>query len=207
MAKAMKGLKPSMGVNRIYPGGRSTVGWRRGRKLTAVSQIDEGMVLIGVSHDFKAENLYKVVRLRGGEIPHRSPVPPAADIRYASAAIVRYVNPDLTIAGPEQMSITDCDFTDAWMRSREWFVAEPDSISQWRDDCPACGAVGRLAASTVTMAAIGEAVVCGTALEPEGFEIPNLPASLKDASTENEKVMCLACKREFDLDDLKLANA
>ena len=197
MAKAMKGLKPSMGVNRIYPGGRSTVGWRRGRKLTAVSQIKESMTLIGVSHQFRAENLVKVVSLRGRTPLLKKTVPETADIRY--------VNPNLTIAGPEQMSITDCDFTDAWMRSREWIVAAPDALSQWRDDCPSCGAIGRLAVSTVTMVATGETVVCGTALEPDGFEIPNLPASLKDASTEKEKAMCLACKREFDLDDLKLA--
>lgn len=47
--------------NRIYEGGRSTAGWTRGELITDPGQVQPGHVLIMVCHQFKAENLIRVV--------------------------------------------------------------------------------------------------------------------------------------------------
>jgi hypothetical protein len=49
-----------MKPNRIYKAGRPTTGFRRGEKIAAPSEVQIGDDLIGVSHQFSAENLYRV---------------------------------------------------------------------------------------------------------------------------------------------------
>lgn len=46
---------------RTYDKGRSTEGWEKGAPVRDAFHIKPGTVIIGVSHQFKAENLYKVV--------------------------------------------------------------------------------------------------------------------------------------------------
>lgn len=48
---------------RIYEQGRSTEGWERGELVKEVSQVNVNDVLIGVSHQFEAENLYRVAEV------------------------------------------------------------------------------------------------------------------------------------------------
>ena len=46
---------------RVYENGRSTIGWRKGNRIKSIKQVKIGDVLIGVSHQFKAENMYLVI--------------------------------------------------------------------------------------------------------------------------------------------------
>jgi hypothetical protein len=66
---------------RVYKEGRSTEGWRRGKKITAVTQFKEGLPIICVSHQFKCENLAVVTN----RYPHGRDVPDR--IVYAAWAI------------------------------------------------------------------------------------------------------------------------
>jgi hypothetical protein len=49
-----------MKQNRIYKAGRLTTGFHRGEKITDPTEVLIGDKLIGVSHQFQAENLYQV---------------------------------------------------------------------------------------------------------------------------------------------------
>ncbi len=54
-----------MSTNRIYTAGRPTTGFRRGKKIIDTAEVQVGDTLIGVSHQFKAENLYRVTGHKG----------------------------------------------------------------------------------------------------------------------------------------------
>ena len=45
-----------------FRAGRPTVGWTRGKQITASDQVKPGDVLIAVSYQFQAVNLVRVVR-------------------------------------------------------------------------------------------------------------------------------------------------
>jgi len=69
---------------RIYAKGRPTTGWRKDERITSPQQVKPGDVLIGVNHQFEAENLYVVIA---------SPYPPSP--HAAEGCYVRYAQPDL----------------------------------------------------------------------------------------------------------------
>ena len=48
---------------RVYSKGRSTTGWEKAEKITALSQLAVGDIIISVSHQFKAENLKRVTKI------------------------------------------------------------------------------------------------------------------------------------------------
>lgn len=52
-------------MSRIYKAGRPTTGLRRGEKITDPAEVQVGDKLIAVSHQFKAENLYRVTEHKG----------------------------------------------------------------------------------------------------------------------------------------------
>jgi hypothetical protein len=96
---------------RTYKKGRPTTGWYKVERITSPEQVKPGDVLIGVNHQFKAENLYLVI-----SSPH--PQSPQHDQGF----YVRYVQPDLTP--------TPTDFQPLWiwgfqLEEDEWFQAMP----------------------------------------------------------------------------------
>lgn len=101
-------------MTRTYARGRPTTGWREGKSITSPEQVKPGDVLIGVSHQFKAENLYVVVP---------SPYPPAP--HDDQGFHVGYAQPDLTPEYP--------DFQPQWVwefmlaRPYEWYGAERET--------------------------------------------------------------------------------
>jgi len=70
---------------RSYENGRPTTGWHKGERITSPKQVKPGDVLIGVSHQFKAENLYLVIPSPHPESPH-----------HDQGFYVQYIKPDLT---------------------------------------------------------------------------------------------------------------
>jgi hypothetical protein len=68
---------------RIYEAGRPTTGWRRGEQITDYTQVKPGDVLIAVSHQFKAENLVRVVK-------RELPFPPGFDYEYVDCKTLRH---------------------------------------------------------------------------------------------------------------------
>ena len=88
-----KSRKEDLGDNRIYERGRSTLGWTRGQPITRLNQLKPGDLLIAVSHQFRAENLIRVVA---------SPTP-IPDMFYCE-----YVTPDtLRRSDHEEMAVRD----------------------------------------------------------------------------------------------------
>jgi hypothetical protein len=63
--------------SRTYEGGRMTRGWERGEQVTSLTELKPGDVLISVCHQFKAENLIRIV-----EPPHGGPHIDAKEIVY-----------------------------------------------------------------------------------------------------------------------------
>lgn len=53
-----------LGRGRIYQGGRSTEGWKRGPRVESLSQMPDGTLVWSVSHSFKSENLAIVTEQR-----------------------------------------------------------------------------------------------------------------------------------------------
>lgn len=66
--------------------------------------------------------------------------------------------------------------------------------------CPACGEE-TLIVTQATLATTGERIAVNQPLEADGFLVP-VASDVKDASTEDERVLCTACKKEFDLSEL-----
>lgn len=99
-------------MNRTYAKGRPTTGWRKGKRITSPKQVKPGDVLIGVSHQFEAENLYLVIA---------SPCPPTP--HDGQGFYVRYTQPDLTP--------THTDFQPQWVW--EFMLAGPD---EWYKGIP-----------------------------------------------------------------------
>jgi hypothetical protein len=96
---------------RIYAKGRPTTGWRKDERITSPQQVKPGNVLIGVNHQFEAENLYVV-------IPSPHPPSPHDDEGF----YVRNAQPDLTL--------TPTDFQPQWiwgfqLSQDEWFKSIP----------------------------------------------------------------------------------
>jgi hypothetical protein len=58
--------------DRKYIRGRATAGWERGERITSPAQLKPGDYVIEVSHQFKAENLARVVPLPEGFSPVNS---------------------------------------------------------------------------------------------------------------------------------------
>jgi hypothetical protein len=75
-------MKQDKGAGRQYEQGRSTKGWHRGKKITDISELIVGMIVIKVSHQFKSENLVIITPVEN--FPNRP-------IRYC-----QYVKPDGT---------------------------------------------------------------------------------------------------------------
>lgn len=92
-------------MTRTYAKGRPTTGWQKGNRITSPEQVKSGDVLIGVSHQLEAENLYLVVP---------SPYPPS--LHDGEGFHVRYVQPDLT------PTHTDCQPQWVW----GFMLAGPD---------------------------------------------------------------------------------
>lgn len=55
-------MKVKQRYERTYEKGRPTNGWDKGERITDVSQVKPGDVLIAVSHQFQAENLVRVMQ-------------------------------------------------------------------------------------------------------------------------------------------------
>ena len=94
---------------RIYDKGRPTTGWCIGQRIASPEQVKAGDVLIGVSHQFKAKNLFVV-------IPSPYPKSPHDDEGF----YVRYAQPDL------KPLYTDFEFQWAWefeLKQNEWYKA------------------------------------------------------------------------------------
>ena len=96
---------------RTYEKGRPTTGWRKGERITSPQRVKPGDVLIGVNHQFKAENLYLVI-----------PLPHPQSSHDDQGFYVRYVQPDLTL------TLTDSQPQWIWgfqWEQDEWFKATP----------------------------------------------------------------------------------
>jgi hypothetical protein len=97
---------------RTYEKGRPTTGWRKGKRITSPQQVKPGDVLIGVNHQFEAENLYLVVPSGHPKTAH-----------HYQGFYVRYSQPDLTR--------TNTDFQPQWIWDFQlahdvWFTAKPN---------------------------------------------------------------------------------
>ena len=106
--------KEDKGTGRLYEQGRSTKGWRKGQKITSISELIVGMIVIKVSHQFKAENLVVI-----------SPVPneiPGRPIRYC-----RYVKPDGTPTwdGHEDTAIWDFEVAESQEQNLQQYQRPP----------------------------------------------------------------------------------
>jgi len=92
-----------MPQTRIYQAGRPTTGFRREKKITDTAQVQVGDTLIGVSHQFKAENLYRVTDHKGD--------------RFS----VVYIHPNGRTADGGEMCVWAFNLT---LPGQEWFRAE-----------------------------------------------------------------------------------
>lgn len=72
---------------------------------------------------------------------------------------------------------------------------------QWITSCPGCGAKDRLIVTSVLLSATGETLHINSKLDPDGF---GFEYDGKDASTEDELVLCTACLRRYYLEDLSI---
>ena len=89
--------RKNLGPDRIFERGRSTLGWSRGERIYRLDQLKPGDILIAVSHQFRAENLLRVVA---------SPSP-NPNVLYCE-----YVRPDtLRRSDHEEMAVWDHDLT------------------------------------------------------------------------------------------------
>ena len=91
-------MKPA----RIYKAGRTTTGFRRGTKITDTAEVQVGDTLIGVSHQFKAENLYRVTTHKGDRF------------------YVVYIQPNGQKADGDEMCVWAFNLT---LPGQEWFRA------------------------------------------------------------------------------------
>jgi hypothetical protein len=104
-------------MTRIYAKGRPTTGWQKGKRITRPEQVKPGDVLIGLSRQFKAENLYLVIS---------SPHPPSP--HDDQGFYVRYARPDLS---PEF-----AEFQPQWVwgfmlaGENEWYKSERETYEQ-----------------------------------------------------------------------------
>lgn len=92
-----------MRQTRIYKAGRPTTGFRRGEKITDPAEVKVGDKLIGVSHQFKAENLYRVTEHKGDRFH------------------VVYIQPNGREADGDEMCVWAFNLT---LPGQEWFRAE-----------------------------------------------------------------------------------
>ena len=93
-----------MSQARIYEAGRPTTGFRRGKKITDPAEVQVGDTLIGVSHQFKAENLYRVTDHKGDRFT------------------VVYIEANGRKADGGEMCVWAFNLT---LPGQEWFRAEP----------------------------------------------------------------------------------
>lgn len=91
-----------MPQTRIYKAGRPTTDFRRGTKITDTAEVQVGDTLICVSHQFKAENLYRVTTHKGD--------------RFS----VVYIQPDGQKADGGEMCVWAFNLT---LPAQEWFRA------------------------------------------------------------------------------------
>lgn len=77
---------------------------------------------------------------------------------------------------------------------------------QWRTDCPECS--GQLAVVSFDLCANGKHVDTNVTLHSDGFEVDTpYGDDLRNYSTENERVRCRECGKEYTLDELSLEDA
>lgn len=62
-------MKMKQRYQRTYERGRPTNGWEKGERITNISQINPGDVLISINKQFKAENLIRVLPIPDDFIP------------------------------------------------------------------------------------------------------------------------------------------
>ena len=91
-----------MRQTRIYKAGRPTTGFRRGDKITDTAEVQVGDKLICVSHQFTAENLYRVTKHKGDRF------------------YVIYIQPNGQKADGDEMCIWAFNLT---LPGQEWFRA------------------------------------------------------------------------------------
>jgi hypothetical protein len=89
-------------MSRIYKAGRPTTGFRRGQKITDTAEVHVGDKLIGVSHQFKAQNLYLVTA------------------QMKDRFLVVYIKPNGRKADGDEMCIWAFNLT---LPGQEWFRA------------------------------------------------------------------------------------
>jgi hypothetical protein len=91
---------------RVYSAGRPTTGFRRGRRIRDPFEVQVGDVLIGLSHQFRAQNLFRVTKVGLGRF------------------YVVYINPDGTerIGEIGEMCVWGLELA---RKSKEWFRAVP----------------------------------------------------------------------------------
>ena len=68
---------------RTYDKGRSTTGWCKGQRIATADQVKANDVLIGINHQFGAENLFVVISSPYPASPHKD-----------EGFYVRYTQPD-----------------------------------------------------------------------------------------------------------------
>jgi hypothetical protein len=101
---------------RTYEGGRSTKGWKRGKKITQIDQVKIGDVIIGVSHQFKAENLYRVTG------------PEPTNFMAGKILEMRYIQPNGDKGDGHEMAVWPNELMDG---RKEYFLA---TKKPWKPD-------------------------------------------------------------------------
>lgn len=98
-------------MSRVYEGGHSTKGWKRGKKVMKISDVKVGDILIGICHNFRSENLYKV-------IPFENPNRPDRDLLFYA----QYCKPNRHLIEPDNIHcVWHHDLT---LPGEEWYFAE-----------------------------------------------------------------------------------
>ena len=97
----------SKGEGRIYDKGRSTLGWKRGERITSASHLKAGLVVITLNHRFEAENLVVVTQEAGS----------------GQFAKTKYCNPRKDLIGGEDAVVLDAYFLPGHASVEEYFYA------------------------------------------------------------------------------------
>jgi hypothetical protein len=92
----------------MYKAGRPTTGFRRGKKIIDTAEVHVGDKLIGVSHQFKAENLYRVTAHKRDRFT------------------VIYIEPNGRKADGDEMCVWEFNLT---LPGQEWFRAVRQKVT------------------------------------------------------------------------------
>ncbi len=100
-----------MGLERVYEGGRSTKGWKKGAHIRSLDVLPNGTLIIDVSHNFQSENLAIITEQR----PHL----PGVWAKWALPKGVEY--------GKDVFSIHEFELKSKYDYIKELFLAIPDT--------------------------------------------------------------------------------